>query len=311
MSAKTKIQWTMSDDGTPGATWNPITGCTKVSDGCLKCYITGTPPFRIAHRKFDKPGIGGTTGILFHPERLSAPLHWRKPRRVFVNSLSDLFHEDVPTEYIARVFAVMAKTPQHVYQVLSKRHGRMRSLLRDGGQALLEATNDEDTASALYDAPWPLPNVWLGVSTEDQHTANLRIPALLETPAAIRFISAEPLLGPIDLQHLEARGVIMDALGGDVSFPGTGEIFTGTPSILDWIIAGGESGPGARPMDPAWVASIVEQCRPGVNHAFVKQLGSVWAKANGAADRKGGDLEEWPAELRVRQFPQAEMAVAS
>lgn len=303
----TKIQWT-------DATWSPITGCTKVSDGCSMCYITSTPPFRIAHRTFDKPGIGGTTGILLHPERLTAPLHWRKPRRVFVNSLSDLFHEDVPDEYIAKVFGVMALTPQHSFQVLTKRHGRMRSLLRSESfvlqvQAAAHRIKWESDSAELQSWQWPLPSVWLGVSTEDQRTAELRIPALLETPAAVRFISAEPLLGPIDLQHLKARGVIMDALGGDVSLPSTGEIFTGTPSILDWIIVGGESGFGARPMDPAWAASIVEQCRRGVNHVFVKQLGSVWAKTSSAADRKGGDPEEWPAELRVRRYPR--MAVAS
>lgn len=315
----TKIQWT-------DATWSPITGCTKVSDGCDHCYITGTPPFRIAHRAFDKPGVGGTTGLLLHPERLTAPLHWAKPRRVFVNSLSDLFHEDVPVEYLAKVFAVMAATPQHTYQILTKRHARMRSLLADrctcgsghapgihfrsamswaASKANTDAVPGLDEHVVYHQAGWPLQNVWLGVSVENQRWANTRIPALLETPAAVRFISAEPLLGPVDFRRLEARGVIMDALGGDVSNPKNGETFTGTPSVLDWIIVGGESGRYARPMDVEWARSIVEQCQPWYEaRAFVKQLGSVWATANGSADRKGGDMDEWPAELRVRDYPQ-------
>lgn len=298
----TKIQWT-------DATWSPTTGCTKISSGCDHCYISTTPPFRINHRAFDKPGIGGTTGLLLHPERLTAPLHWRTPRRVFVNSLSDLFHEDVPDEYIVEVFAVMALAHKHTFQILTKRHGRMRSLLKAPdfenrvGAAAYRLKGDHGV-TGLPPWQWPLHNVWLGVSTEDQATAELRIPALLETPAAIRFISAEPLLSPIDLRHLRARGVIIDALGGDVTHPGTGAIYTSTPSVLDWVICGGESGSGARPMDLDWVRTIVEDCRPLYDTAvFVKQLGTVWAKTNDAADRKGGDPAEWPAHLQVRHWP--------
>src|SRR5688500_5998333 len=120
MSDGSKIQWTET-------TWNILSGCTRVSDGCDHCYIERTPPFRMAGRRFDKPGIGGTTGVKLHPERLEQPLHWRKPRRVFVNSLADLFHEDVPAEFIAKAFAVMRATPQHTYQLLTKRHARMRN----------------------------------------------------------------------------------------------------------------------------------------------------------------------------------------
>lgn len=304
MSDQSHIQWT-------DATWNTVTGCTRVSPGCERCYIDRTPPFRMAHRRFDSPEIGGTTGVILHEDRLSLPLTWRKPRRIFVNSLSDLFHEQVPTEHIAKVFATMALTPQHSYQLLTKRAARMRSLLGSDGQRLLEATTDDATAEALY-AKWPLPNVWLGVSTEDQHWANIRIPMLLQTPAAVRFISAEPLLGPIDLMNLKAGGgALVDALSGDVKTP-HGEVYTGTPSVLDWVIVGGESGPGARPMDSLWAMDLVTQCQAGRQFApvFVKQLGSVWARDNGAVDRKGGDPQEWPLGLRERSFPVARVAVA-
>jgi protein gp37 len=218
----------------------------------------------------------------------------------------------------------MAMTPQHTYLVLTKRHGRMRSLLTDkcgcgaghmpgihfrskmsweASMANPDAVPGLSEKVIYHEAGWPLQNVVLGVSVEDQHWANIRIPALLETPAASRFISAEPLLGPINLRRLEVRNTIIDALGGDVSSAKDGVVYTGTPSVLDQIVVGGESGPGAKPMDPEWARSIVEQCRTAWAVPFVKQLGSHWAKANGAAHSKGGDPEEWPAELRVRQYP--------
>ncbi|PPJ31880.1 hypothetical protein C5E45_32845 [Nocardia nova] len=262
----THIEWT-------DETWNPVTGCTRLSEGCERCYIERTPPMRMAGRRFDGPGIGATTGVLFHPERLTQPLGWRKPRRVFVNSMSDLFHDDVPAEYIARVWATMAATPQHTYQVLTKRPGRMRSLLADDGQNLLEATRDEATAEAIYDAPWPLPNVWLGVSTESQKWADVRIPQLLDTPAAVRFISAEPLLGPIGLHPYWMVGA---PYWGDPEPTGPNGIPMRplrTSRGLDWVIAGGESGPGARPMHRTWVRSLRDQCElAGVPFLF-KQWG--------------------------------------
>jgi protein gp37 len=323
MSDQSHIQWT-------DATWNTVSGCTRVSPGCERCYIDRTPPFRMNGRKFDKPEIGGTTGVILHDDRLTLPLTWRKPRRVFVNSLSDLFHEGVPASHIAKVFAVMAATPQHTYQILTKRPARMRSLLRDecrcgaGHQpsvhfrsamswAVSKANGDgvpgPSERQVYHEAGWPLPNVWLGVSTEDQQWAEARIPLLLETPAAVRFISAEPLLGPIDLRNLKARGAVMDALGGDVKTL-DGEVYTGTPSVLDWVIIGGESGPGARPMDTLWAMDLVIQCSARRLPMFVKQLGSVWARENGAADRKGGDPAEWPKGLQERHFPRVREAVS-
>jgi protein gp37 len=301
MSDNSKIEWTDS-------TWNFVRGCTRISDGCLHCYIDSTPPFRMSGNRFDSPAVGGKTRISLHPDKLEDPLSWRKPRRVFVNSLSDLFHEDVPESLIAKAFAVMAATPQHSYQILTKRPARMRFLMTSAEfveaseREFMGLTVDRHPRLARTSWSWPVPGVWLGVSTEDQRWADVRIPMLLETPAAVRFISAEPLLGPVDLRHLSVRNRTVDCLGGDVS-NARGEVFTGTPSVLDWVIVGGESGRGARSMDTSWAASIVKQCASAHAQVFVKQLGSVWAQAHGAAHPKGGDAGEWPAELRVRQFP--------
>lgn len=213
-----KIEWTNS-------TWNPTSGCTKVSPGCDHCYAeTLTERFH---------GKGSFAEVKFHEDRLEAPLRWRKPRRVFVNSMSDLFHDAVPNEFIARVWAVMAATPQHTYQILTKRHGRMRSLIRDeckcpgGHQAGIHFRSKMSWAATklnadyvpgldsqqVYNARWPLPNVWLGVSVEDQKRADLRIPALLDTPAAVRFLSCEPLIGEVGLEKRIVRGPRPIALG--------------------------------------------------------------------------------------------------
>jgi protein gp37 len=264
----TSIEWTQK-------TWNPVTGCTKVSPGCDHCYAEG-----IARRFAGSKAFPNGFEVTLHPERLDAPLRWRKPARVFVNSMSDLFHQDVPDEYIARVFAVMATTPQHTYQILTKRHGRMRSLLsREDFRRRVRVELAELRGLMVSDVavPWPLKNVWLGVSVEDQQRAGLRIPALLDTPAAVRFLSCEPLLGRVHLY---------DWLG------------------LDWVIVGGESGPGARRMELDWAESLVDQCRAGQIACFVKQLGS----AHGP--HKGGDFDTWPAELQVREYPPAAVPAA-
>lgn len=252
----TSIEWTDS-------TWSPVTGCTKVSPGCDNCYAEG-----IARRFAGSKAFPNGFDVTLHPERLDQPLRWKKPRRIFVNSMSDLFHDAVPDDYIARVFAVMAQTPQHTYQVLTKRHGRMRSLLR-------KWTPVTGITPWVFTGPWPLPNVWLGVSVEDQKHAELRVPALLETPAAVRFLSCEPLLGLVDLRNLKARnGALIDCLGGDVKSASDGAVYSGTPSVVDWVIVGGESGPGARPMHPDWARSLRDQCaNAGVAFHF-KQWGA-------------------------------------
>jgi protein gp37 len=271
----TEIEWTEE-------TWNPVTGCTRVSAGCLHCYIERTPPMRMSHRRFDGPGIGATLPVQLHPERLDQPLHWRKPRRVFVNSMSDLFHDAVHEEFIARVWATMAATPQHTYQILTKRPARMRGLLR-----------------GLYGGDWPLPNVWLGVSAENQETADLRIPKLLETPAAVRFVSAEPLLGSIDLSAWLAGHCTCSGAGARVPLPPVdGVHWSGCPALrragLDWLIVGGESGPGARPMHPWWARTLRDQCYAGGVPYFFKQWGE-WAPVGplyGALDESDYDVVE-------------------
>lgn len=301
MADGSHIQWTE-------ATWNFVTGCTKISDGCLNCYIERTPPFRMQHRRFDETGIGGKTGVTLHSDRLGLPMKWRDPRRIFVNSLADLFHEDVPDRFIADAFAVMALTPRHTFQVLTKRHGRMRHLLsspyfrRMVQRACLVRVGD--TAPWLVEPWWPLRNVWVGVSVENQRWANIRIPVLLDTPAAVRWISAEPLLGPLDLHWCNGVDAIQrDWVGGTAGGTGAAHPF------LDWCVLGGESGPGSREMDTDWARRVVADCREAGVPVFVKQFGAVWAHKHGAADRKGGDWDEWPADLRVREYPSVTEAV--
>lgn len=290
MADKTKIEWT-------DATWNPMTGCTRVSPGCEHCYIDWAPPFRIEGRHFvDRDGqrsnaIGSTTGVRLHLERLDQPLRWKKPRRVFVNSLSDIFHEDVPDEYIARIFAVMALAPQHTFQVLTKRHGRMRSLLNS------ESFKDKVLIALLFMTAergiewpppqgyaWPIPNVWLGVTVEDQQRADLRIPALLDTPAAVRFLSCEPLLGRVGLSRwLDPE---RDCDCGVPALEGAGQHAATCRSFdqpeINWVIVGGESGKDARPMHPEWARSLRDQCTAAGVPFFFKQWGE-WAPPGQAA----------------------------
>lgn len=198
MADRTTISWAE-------ATWSPVTGCTRVSDGCLHCYIARTPPIRMAGRSFDGPGIGATLAVQLHPTRLEQPMRWSRPRRIFVCSQADLFHEGVPNEFIARMWAVMIAAPQHTYLVLTKRPARMRSLLNSSrfrvmiGDAAREMQLPDAVLAAVDVAiqdSWPLPNVWLGVTAENQHTADMRIPILLGTPAAIRFVSADHFSAP-------------------------------------------------------------------------------------------------------------------
>ena len=273
MSDKTKIGWT-------DATWPVVTGCTHISEGCDHCYAATLTSGRLAHLPeyaglAEHGRFNGTVRCL--PGRLDWPLKWRKPRRIFVCSMSDLFHEGVPDSFIAEVFAVMAASRQHTFQVLTKRHGRMKSLLRSKEFAeavrIAYLTLPSDIPSA-YGYAWPLPNVWLGVSAEDQHWAQIRVHALLATPAAVRWVSAEPLLGPIDLRNLKAgNGALIDALCGDVKSP-DGTIYAACPGSVDWVVAGGESGAGARPMHPDWARSLRDQCQDARVPYLFKQWGA-------------------------------------
>ncbi|MEU8151729.1 phage Gp37/Gp68 family protein [Nonomuraea sp. NPDC048901] len=319
MADNTKIEW--SD-----ATWNVVIGCDRVSPGCGMPRFDGDDPggcyaITQAHIRAANPhpkvaaafagltertekGIDWTGKVNLLADRLDQPLRWRKPKRIFVNSLSDLFHERVPDEFIARVFAVMANAPQHTFQVLTKRHARMKSLLNKADFRLMceaaEADLMNDEASPIsgprrraWQRQWwsnfakPLRNVWVGVSCEDQKWADIRIPALLDTPAAVRFISAEPLLGPIDLfgplVHPGHRPRLTYWLDGRPGWGAEETTATGLTTQrltvgprLDWVIAGGESGPGARPAHPDWFRQLRDQCQQaGVAYLF-KQWGG-WA----------------------------------
>ncbi len=257
MSDGTQISW--SD-----ATWSPVTGCTKTSEGCTFCYIDRTPPFRMQGRRFDGNHIGATTGVKLHSDRLGIPMKWRKPRRIFVCSLADLFQDEVPTPFIAEVFAVMSLARQHEFQVLTKRHARLKSLLNS------ETFWDGVSAARVVRGHDPLPagtnmltNAWIGVSTENQKWADIRIPALLGTPAAVRWISAEPLLGPIDLTQIafgrpQQPDMTIDALNQRYGVPGAWH--APTSARLSWVVCGGESGPNARPMHPHWARTLRDQC---------------------------------------------------
>ncbi len=250
MGDKTRIFWF-------DATWNPTTGCSKVSKGCDHCYaesgwskIVHLPTFK--GRAF--------TDVAYHPVRLYHPFLWKKPRRILVNSMSDLFHDDVPDSFIDQVFAVMAMAKNHTFQVLTKRPERMRAYVERLGKS---AKLLDDAARTIgrtfkfqgsYLVSWPLPNVWIGVSVEDQATADERIPVLLKTTAAVRWISAEPLLGQVDLWRSGA--IERDGVGDGT--PGTGMSLS--RGLVDWVVVGGESGPKSRPMHPDWVRSIRDQC---------------------------------------------------
>lgn len=278
---ESKIEWT-------DATWNPVRGCTKVSPGCAHCYAeTFAERFRGVKGHAYEQGFD----LRLVPEKLDEPLTWKKPRRVFVNSMSDLFQDGVSETFILRAFTVMEKCPQHTFQILTKRAERMRDVVSWVGRKFVDNGD-----------PWPMPNVWLGVSVENQHFADERIPLLLQTEAAIRFISAEPLLGPVNLRSVGTTTCpdCRDALGVYAH---------GKPAPrLDWVIVGGESGNQARPFDIAWARSIIKQCADAEVACFVKQIGAKPytfddMRAFPSGDKKGGDPAEWPADLRVRQFP--------
>ena len=348
---KTSIEWT-------DYSWPVVNGCSRASAGCQNCYAERLAATRLRHHPRyaglaewhnGKPRWTGETRLAAN--ELEKPLRWRKPRRIFVADMGDLFHRANSNETIAAVFGVMAATPWHTFQVLTKRAARMLAWFEWLGNVpatyatsrlyrsdLFDAVNvkallGQEPASkissdavdcmkwAMHTLPredrsdrfamdllaasvdtrcvrWPLPNVWLGVSAEDQATADERIPHLLACPAAVRWVSAEPLLGPVDLTAYLGR--------------------------LDWAVVGGESGPGARPCSIGWIRDIVQQCGAASVRRFVKQLGGnplgrgsdLQIRVSGRGsdeyrfplelrDRKGGDVSEWPEDLRVREYPEA------
>lgn len=229
-------------------------------------------------------------------DTITQPMRWTRPRRVFVNAMSDLFHPAVERHVLDRLFAVMALSPQHTFQVLTKRPELAALYLQNTSQEARDRRGTEVVKlGGITDGlQWPLPNVWMGTSVEDQATADERIPQLLEAPAAVRFLSMEPLLGPVDIaQALTYAGV--DLLPQD-----TGGQRLAAMRGLDWIIIGGESGPNARPFDLEWARSLVRQCQRAKVPVFYKQGGASNACEH---DRKGGCLECVPSDLRVREMP--------
>lgn len=314
MAEHSSIEWTE-------ATWNPITGCSVVSAGCKHCYamkLAGTRfrnhPSRKGLTQDTKAGPVWTGEVRLNEEWLTQPLRWKRPRMIFVCAHGDLFHESVPDEWIDRVFAVMALAPHHTFQVLTKRPERMRAYLNNPAvvRRIYEPVCDaaiDDVADVILIAPgvnpadappgvrvfldqWPLPNVWLGVSVEDQKTANARIPDLLGSPATIRWVSYEPALGPVDFTRIclfprtpgsIRAGIHINALAGKyvesgLSYIGDWDVCgpcpTDWPALsLDWIVAGGESGSGARPAHPDWFRSTRDQCADAGVPFLFKQWG--------------------------------------
>lgn len=260
MSGRTSIEWARNEDGSSGMTWNPVRGCKKISQGCDHCYAE-----RFAERWRGVPGHPYEAGFdpRFVPEQLDAPLHWKTPRTVFVNSMSDLFQGAFTSEQIAAVFGVMAQCPRHVFQVLTKRSERLVKWHRwVGGEGPFAPPADFVVTTCAVNfgvemdqivRPWPLPNVWQGVSVENRDCLS-RLADLKGVPARVRFLSLEPLLE--DLGDLDLSGI-------------------------HWVIVGGESGPGARPMDPAWARKIRDQCEAAGVPFFFKQWGGLLKKKAG------------------------------
>jgi protein gp37 len=334
MSDSSKIQWC-------NATWNPVVGCTRVHAGCDNCYAVKQSyrNERMGSEKYagltvlNKRGERHFAGVVRTvPEALTIPLKWRKPRRVFVNSMSDLFHKDVPLPFIVKTLAIMALCPQHTFQVLTKRPERGIEIGEDHIAAAVwgeaESICFEHGLRVPKEEPWPLPNLWLGCSVSDQATADAAIPHLLRCPAAVRFVSYEPALGAVDFSKLTLKK--SDGLGPDVTIDAlkgwNGGANRPERTPLQWVIVGGESGPGARPFNVAWARAAIKQCRAAGVACFVKQLGRVVGETNPSGesvrawgetlivksddgvrymlrDPKGGDWSEWPEDLRVREWP--------
>lgn len=275
MGDKSKIEWTE-------ASWNPVAGCSRVSSGCDNCYAMhmakriqsmGNTTAYDGTTRQGKSGTDWTGKINLLPDRLDQPLRWTRPRRIFVNSMSDLFHPSVPFEFVDTVFAVMALAQQHTFQILTKRLERMAEyfatgrysrcvnvmtaldgMMEDYTEAECKRYGYGEALELLATDGWPLPNVWLGTSVENQETADERIPHLLRCDAAVRWLSMEPLLGPVDLDPYP------------YSWDGR--------TWVDWVVAGGESGHGARPMNPQWVESLRDQCVGADVPFFFKQWGA-------------------------------------
>jgi len=289
----TKIEWTHRP-GTTGITWNPVTGCTPISEGCAHCYAR-----RMAHRlqgRFGYPEAPHEFDVTLHPDKLNAPLRWRKPRTAFVVSMGDLFHEDVPFDWILTIWRAMFEAPRHTFLVLTKRAERMERFLNEWLPPAWQL-------AFLEPYPGPLPNVWGLITAENQDRLNERVPYLLRCPFVVRGVSIEPMLGAIDISAFYPPydwGRFPDQ-GDGVTYPFDG---------LDWVIAGGESGPGARPMHPDWARGIRDQCQAAGVPFFFKQWGANpnpwcneaaaagwdYTQSNGGHLLDGREWRQWPGD---------------
>lgn len=353
MSDGTSIEWAQHPLTGKGASWNPVLArlpngklgyhCEHVSDGCSECYAETFNLRNLPNRGTGlpfKPGHRKDIEIVLDDKMLQLPLKWRDPRGIFVCSMSDLFGSFVPDAMIDQMLAVMALCPQHIFMVLTKRPERARAYLSDSAtvRRVYEAACDialtlgvavvlvapgvapsqAPAGQRVFLDRWPLPNVWLGTSAEDQGTAAERLQHVLQAPAAKRFVSFEPLLGPIDPTDLCNGRWFYDALRGERwhDGPGTNPVDKFAPG-LDWAIIGGMSGRRPREYRYSWARSLIRQCKEAGTAAFHKQVGAnpvddlgyvEISHAVKLKDLKGGDMLEWPEELRVRQFPSVEAA---
>lgn len=297
----TSIPWT-------NETWNPLVGCSRISAGCKNCYAADAAKSARLQQFPQYQTVADWDGtILFVENQLLKPLSWKSPKRVFVCSMSDIFHANVKDKWIDRIFAVMAIASQHTFQILTKRPERMKEYFSDRNRArwicdrALDILRDEENPTQWkfkihgdrLNVKIPLPNVWLGVSIENHQAATDRIPHLINTPAAIHFLSCEPLIGPVYLHNFYE------------SVPG--DCWSTWIDYLDWVIVGGESGSGARPCDLQWIRGLVKECEYSETAVFVKQLGSMPID-NGnklkLKNRKGGKIYEFPDDLKIREFPE-------
>ena len=258
--ANSKIEWTEK-------TWNVVTGCTKISEGCKHCYAERMSKRLAGRCGYDKDEPFKVT---LHPDKLDEPLRWRKPSKIFVCSMGDLFHEDVGFDVIRRIWAVMTTARQHTYMILTKRPERMKQFFK-------WMQKQEFKVETSWD------NIWLGVTAENQQRADERIPILLQIPAAKRFVSVEPMLGPVDLLNLKYDNDILDTLAGEYLSTDGSESYVPWDK-LDWVICGGETGQGARPMHPDWVRSLRDQCQQAGTPFFFKSWGDWYPDRKGIYD---------------------------